>query len=125
MYYDKFNQIKGVLILEKKQPKIAKTYRLLPETIQDIQDIKESFKKQRYEFSSDAQVIQYAVGQAKTFVEEVDQDYSHLRLNKSQLEQILRWADIYESEFGFTKSEQLITRQIKVHLDLPIDEDEY
>lgn len=103
--------------MEKRQTKISKTYRLMPETIQDIQDIKDSFRKNRYEFSSDAAVIQYAVGQTKDFVQSVDEDLVNIRLNKAELEYIMRWYKYSEADFGAGEIERKAIDKITDALD--------
>lgn len=99
--------------MKKQQTKIAKTYRLLPETVEDIQIIKESFRNQRYEFSSDAAVIQYSVGVAKDLVKSVDHDEITLRFTQSELESILQWSKYHESDFGRNVTDQQAYEKIK------------
>lgn len=99
--------------MKKQQTKIAKTYRLLPETVEDIQIIKESFRNQRYEFSSDAAVVQYAVGVAKDQVLSVDDGNVNVSLKINELDSILYWLKLYQEDNALLGSDRSAAKKLK------------
>lgn len=63
----------------------------MPETLEDIQKIRESFREERMEFSSDSSVIQYSVGVALDLCKSVDRGEITHRFEENDIKRILVW----------------------------------
>lgn len=93
----------------KKQNKIPRTYRLPEKTIEQIQEIKESFLTDGLEISSDAAVVSYAVSAARGLCKQVDDGDIPMYLKKEEVEMLLSWfkTSTQESSLQFQESLKL------------------
>ncbi len=96
--------------MNKKQPKIARTYRLDQSSIDNIQKIRDSFMNQNMQLSSDSAVITYALHVAHDLCKSVDDGYTKLYIKDNDLRALL---ELYEQSTNTTLKKAVSSESIK------------